>query len=784
MAAPTLVVRYTTDDASDSTPTWTDVTSYVRSFSTSRGRADELADVDAGTATIVLNNRTRQWDPTSNSLLRPMNRWNIRATLPNATTEDIFLGYAESYEQQWPGVGLDAVTVVNCADEFKVLALDKLPATDPPRETYQDLVMFDQPTGYWPMNVDAGNVAAVVGEPLVPGNGNLPTASSGAIVGQAAPQGSASLTATRFLQTPVLTTGLSGEAGALSEFTIEAWIASSGTPASTELLISGPQGIPSHTFTWKLSLNTSNKYVFQVKNAAGTTHTCTSTTSAGSFQHVVGTITGAFVRLYVNGTQEASTAWTGTIEQCDNGFTMIVGNAGTTISTNVRVFDEMAFYRTGLTAARVLAHYTAGTARGFVVDQTGDRITAILASIGSIAPQAIQQGGWDIIDTYMVGQDPLSEIRRAESVESIDSVFFIAKDGTITYLDWQYRATSPYTIVQALFGDLTGTTRTNRVTNPSFETNTTSWASFAGGGTLTRVTSDFVYGLACLKYDMVAVGNGAVFTSATGQAVPALTSLTASVSFKGTAGQSFECQMLGTNTDASVFGGVTSFVATGAWQRVENTVAVPAGKTGDVVKLLVYKRSGVGANTPGADTFYLDGAQIEIATAATAYFDGDLGGYWTGTAHASNSISGGELPYQDITIDYSDSFIANEWNLTADGDTTATASDATSISKYLKRSKQLNIPLSDSGTDAVTIAAAMLAKYKDPLTRVTSLDLVAYDTTLINTVFTLDLADRIRVLRTPMGGGTRLDQTLFIQSIDVDGDPSAPWRIRLGVSPL
>jgi hypothetical protein len=37
---------------------------------------------------------------------------------------------------------------------------------------------------------------------------------------------------------------------------------------------------------------------------------------------------------------------------------------------------------------------------------------------------------------------------------------------------------------------------------------------------------------------------------------------------------------------------------------------------------------------------------------------------------------------------------------------------------------------------------------------------------------------------TPPGGGARIDQTSFIQKIEVEGTPSGPWKIRLGVSPV
>ena len=40
------------------------------------------------------------------------------------------------------------------------------------------------------------------------------------------------------------------------------------------------------------------------------------------------------------------------------------------------------------------------------------------------------------------------------------------------------------------------------------------------------------------------------------------------------------------------------------------------------------------------------------------------------------------------------------------------------------------------------------------------------------------------IVRTPPGGGSRIDQVLFIQKIQISGDPYGPWRIVWGVSPV
>lgn len=43
--------------------TWTDVTEYVQGVSIQRGRSNELDDFSTGSATIVLENNDRRFDP-------------------------------------------------------------------------------------------------------------------------------------------------------------------------------------------------------------------------------------------------------------------------------------------------------------------------------------------------------------------------------------------------------------------------------------------------------------------------------------------------------------------------------------------------------------------------------------------------------------------------------------------------------------------------------------------------------------------------------------------------
>ena len=67
MASPTLTLEIAFATDPGSTPTWTDVSAYLKSFSTRRGRQNELDRFEAGSAEILLDNADRRFDPTYTS---------------------------------------------------------------------------------------------------------------------------------------------------------------------------------------------------------------------------------------------------------------------------------------------------------------------------------------------------------------------------------------------------------------------------------------------------------------------------------------------------------------------------------------------------------------------------------------------------------------------------------------------------------------------------------------------------------------------------------------------
>lgn len=109
--------------------TWVDITAYVISFSTRRGRSDALGRMEAGTATVVLDNSDRRFDPTFASgayypNVVPMKKIRISA-VSSAVTYRLFVGHISSWPPDWPG-GLNATTTISIVDAFTFFASVKL----------------------------------------------------------------------------------------------------------------------------------------------------------------------------------------------------------------------------------------------------------------------------------------------------------------------------------------------------------------------------------------------------------------------------------------------------------------------------------------------------------------------------------------------------------------------------------------------------------------------------------------------------------------------------------
>lgn len=149
---PTPVVEISFDDGPYvASPTWVDITSYVRDITIHRGRSSDFDQFDTGTAQLVLDNRTRLFDPLYTSgtyygKLLPRRQIRIRGTA-NSTTYDVFRGYIAGWPVTWSEAGYDSTVTIQAFDALGLMANETLP-TDWPQYTTEAL----NPRHYWKFN--------------------------------------------------------------------------------------------------------------------------------------------------------------------------------------------------------------------------------------------------------------------------------------------------------------------------------------------------------------------------------------------------------------------------------------------------------------------------------------------------------------------------------------------------------------------------------------------------------------------------------------------------------
>ncbi len=132
---PTLQARCAFTSNPMDTPIWTDISTYLRSFTSTRGRQFELDRIQAGTSAIVLNNQARNFDPYNtsspyNGYLIPKRRFDVLATW-NSVQYPVFSHYVEEWQQMWDLNGKLAVCNVTASDGLALLGQSMLNAIYP-----------------------------------------------------------------------------------------------------------------------------------------------------------------------------------------------------------------------------------------------------------------------------------------------------------------------------------------------------------------------------------------------------------------------------------------------------------------------------------------------------------------------------------------------------------------------------------------------------------------------------------------------------------------------------
>lgn len=314
MAYPTAIVSIAFNDGPYvANPTWTDVSSYVRSLSTDRSRDDDWGNF-TGSASVELDNRSRIFDPfytsgTYYGKLLPRRQIKIEAFY-GGSTYPVFRGYIDGWPPTWTNAGKDSTVTLQCYDALSLLSQVQLPADwsrqyiintfprhyyacDDPIIPFAGGVLTD--SGFTPKSVTV-QTWATSGQQLATGlvNRSLAGNPTNAVDNIATNDpGSGS-------RVPVFT--------AESDFSVSAWVIPESVTGSGALFW-GETGF----FQWYVGF-ISGKFVFQVNlqgnfNNFWSTTTTTLTLNAAEPQHiaVAWTASTKTAAIYVNGVNVTGT---------------------------------------------------------------------------------------------------------------------------------------------------------------------------------------------------------------------------------------------------------------------------------------------------------------------------------------------------------------------------------------------------------------------------------------------------------------------------------------------
>jgi hypothetical protein len=464
-------------------PTWTSFSSRLLSFELGGGRASELDQTDATTATYVLDNRDRALDPLNASSphspnVVPNRRIRHKITW-NGVTYDAFLGYVDTWGPDWEGAFQTAN--VRATDGRKLLARANFDAANPDVTSYEDVLAFDSPSFLYPLDEPAGTkvvsrIKKKKGKTVI--NAWLPPphiartrrrVTIAALEGVSGPSGS-------YKNTPTLGVPgfIAGETGTCVDFTrndseygripiekedlidgnrltVEAiFFADDITASNVQTIAAGPFVSAITQSAWRLNVDGSSKLRLSLEWTDGSTGASVSaaTINESTLYHVAGTWDGTTIKTYINGSQDGGqTAISKILRPGSTDDYFYIGARAGAAATGADFWagklQWVAIYEEALSPERIAAHYDA-ISLGLDGATTGARISDLLELVGLWSTTSIQTGQRSMIPARTAGAQPLGMIDDAVTSEGLPARFFFTKGGVPKFLAANYRSSAPY----------------------------------------------------------------------------------------------------------------------------------------------------------------------------------------------------------------------------------------------------------------------------------------------------------------------------------------------------
>lgn len=444
---------------------WTDVSRYAPSFKTGRGRQHELGRFEAGTASLLLDNRDGRFSPFNTASpyypnVVPYVQLRIRAIWAGQIWP-VFRGHIEAWPVRWLSAS-DSEVPVAAVDLTKTLNLKKVANLS----TYPATITADAPSRWYRLDDAVGvgvvadssgnNVAAqLIANPTVNPNDVAPQL--GAAPAIVASNGTAFECGTK-LGMVILGSSLSTG----NNFSVECW--AKVRQAGGQIFVG--QGLVT-SFSLSIADGSSGSVRGSVHlsmdNGGGlTSFNGLIPIDDGNWHHVVVVhdTSGNALRIYIDGALDQSTTNPSPLGALPNpmafGGTANSFGGGGTPSHN-GMLDECAIYSTALTAAKVAAHYVAG-AMPLAGQKSGTRLLAFLTA--AAIPASLQ-----LVDTGLSTVQPATNAALTSTVlangqalaDTEGGQLFVDAAGRVVFYDRTHTSRSPNGLPAVTLGD-SGTT--------------------------------------------------------------------------------------------------------------------------------------------------------------------------------------------------------------------------------------------------------------------------------------------------------------------------------------
>ena len=439
MPYPVAVVEVAfTDGPYVVSPTWTDVTAYVRGMDITRGIPDDWTLQADGSATVTLSNRDRRFDPFNTTgpyygNLLPRRQIRIRATF-SSTTYDVFRGFIAGWPPEWTDAGQDSTVTLQCFDALQLLGSSSLPA-----DWSRDYILSQSPRHYYPCDEP---VTPYAGTSTLKDYGSIPldmTTTTSAVNGGELAQGLPG----NSVQASVSSAASSvfGPIAANTNFSVSLWAVMDSTSATT----GGTVGAYGWAIGWDPN---TGQYVVTIQDQpAGLSRTYTSSNTYDGSQpsHVTFSfnVTSKALVLMVDGVIGATTSATA------GAIIVIIGE---NVALGTGQFQQVCVW-TGLIAQATVQEIIRRSKAVFP-ETTSARFNRIIAETpfsGSLTsvPASPASSVLDITNDAPTAVSELGKVAVSEYAP-----LFVNKAGTVTlYSQNQIRTQTKSIVSQATYGN-------------------------------------------------------------------------------------------------------------------------------------------------------------------------------------------------------------------------------------------------------------------------------------------------------------------------------------------